>query len=130
MKRKRFPSDPPVQIALSSESQDQSYRVTDLPTIIPGGASRQTVWRWILAGILDPNGQRVRLKSTKVGGRRVVSRRDLDEFVARLNPPTASLTNNRASANYEADAARRARECGQALDALCGSSSRRKHEPP
>ena len=125
MQRNRFQSDPPARLAAPGESLEQSYRVRELPAIIPGGASRQAIWRWMLTGILDPNGERVRLNSTKVGGRRVVSHRDLIEFLRRLNPPTVALTNSGASTTNEADAARRAQEAGQALDAICGGARKR-----
>lgn len=125
MQRNRFQSDPPASLAAPGESLDQSYRVRDLPAIIPGGASRQAIWRWMLTGILDPHGERVRLNSSKVGGRRVVSHRDLIEFLRRLNPPTVAPTHGGASTTNKADAARRAQEAGKALDAICGGPRKR-----
>lgn len=130
MQRNRFQSDPPARLAAPGESLDQSYRVRDLPAIIPGGASRQAIWRWMLTGILDPHGERVRLNSTKVGGRRVVSQRDLIEFLRRLNPPTVAPTHGGPSSNNEADAARRAKEAGQALGAICGGGRKRLNRQP
>ena len=107
---------------------EEYFLVAELTRVIPWQPSVQTPWRWILAGILDRSGQRVRLASTKIGGRRVVSRADLDKFIARLN--TDNGPSNRPSRGQDSEESvtsdeSRARQAGHALDAMgCGPSKK------
>ncbi len=56
-----------------------------------------TVWRWIAEG---RGPAKTKLRSLKIGGRRVVARADLDAFLAALNP-TADTTPVRTPAARE-----------------------------
>jgi hypothetical protein len=47
--------------------------------------SFSTVWRWVLKGINGANGERVRLRAIRLGGRYLISERDLEEFTAALS---------------------------------------------
>lgn len=73
--------------------------------------SKATVWRYVLEGVLDANGCRVKLQSFKAGGRRFVRPEAIGEFIAALN---AESTSNPSLT----DAARRNSEVSRALDAL------------
>jgi hypothetical protein len=50
---------------------------------------RATVARWVRRGILAPDGRRVYLRAKRLGGRLMVTRNSLDEFLAALNPAAA-----------------------------------------
>ena len=47
---------------------------------------RSTVGRWVRRGVLAPDGRRVYLRARRLGGRLVVTREALDNFLAALNP--------------------------------------------
>lgn len=61
-----------------------SYTPIDrlLPQINP---SRATVHRWSTVGVVARDGERVKLRTTKIGGRVFVTDEDLAEFVRRTN---------------------------------------------
>ena len=104
----------------TDESPEQHFRIADLPDAIPGRPSVQAIWRWILTGILDSGGERIRLASTKIGGRRVVSRVNLDEFIARLNSGDETRRRQDGPKASTPDGSR-AQQAGHALDAMgCG----------
>ena len=44
-----------------------------------------TAWRWALRGIIAPGGERVRLETVRVGGRRVATEISLQTFLERIN---------------------------------------------
>jgi hypothetical protein len=44
-----------------------------------------TTWRWVLSGIVI-NGKRVKLRTVRLGGRRVTSTEELQRFFERCNP--------------------------------------------
>jgi hypothetical protein len=50
---------------------------------------RSTVGRWVLCGVLAPDGRRVYLRARRLGGRLVVTREALDAFLSALNPAEA-----------------------------------------
>jgi hypothetical protein len=81
--------------------------------LIPGRPSVQTVMRWILSGIQGPNGDRLKLASFKVAGRRYVTREGVAEFIAASN--SDDETQRKPSAT---EIARRSAEAGRALEAL------------
>jgi len=88
---------------------------------IPGRPHIATITRWRLTGVLDPSGERVKLRTTRVGGRHMISLADIERFLARLNADAAA-----DEAESEADIARRNRETRQALAALgIGSAVKR-----
>lgn len=80
---------------------------------IPGRPHLATITRWRLDGILAPDGERVRLRATRVGGRHMTSQADIAAFLGRLNADPAA-----DDPETEADIARRNRETRQALAAL------------
>jgi hypothetical protein len=45
-----------------------------------------TLWRWLLTGATAPDGSKVRLRGSKLGGRWLTSREALAEFSAALTP--------------------------------------------
>jgi Protein of unknown function (DUF1580) len=47
---------------------------------------QSTLLRWILQGSKGPNGERVRLKGRRIGGRWMVSREAIQRFMDRLTP--------------------------------------------
>ncbi len=68
--------------------------------------------RWSDRGVLDPNGNRVYLKTWRAGGQRVLTQASAEAFLAALNPgKSVSDVNND-------DTARRGREAGEALEKL------------
>ena len=89
--------------------------VTELPEHFPRlrgrKISKATAWRYVLDGVLDANGTRVRLRSFKAGGRRFVLPEAIGEFIAALNSESAI-------APSAAESARRNSEVSRALDAL------------
>lgn len=85
--------------------------LADVPSLVPGRPHRATITRWINTGIVGPSGERVRLRSTRVGGRVMVHVDDLARFLDRCNAP-------REDDETPADVTRRGREAGQALEAM------------
>ncbi len=80
---------------------------------IPGDPSNPTRTRWVLHGILNARGERVKLQAWKIGGRLMTTELAIDQFLERLNcnhvddhPPT------------DEEIVRRGREAGKALEAL------------
>jgi hypothetical protein len=45
-----------------------------------------TIWRWALKGLPAPDGQRVRLRASRLGARWITSTQALQEFTDRLTP--------------------------------------------
>lgn len=80
--------------------------------LIPGRPSNNTILRWMLVGIVGPDGERLKLDSFKVAGRRYTTREAVAAFIAASNgePPAPRET--------PADVARRSAEAGRALEAL------------
>ena len=111
----------PAKLDLATgKSPEQHFRIADLTDAIPGRPSVPAIWRWIVTGILDSGGERIRLASIKIGGRRVVSQANLDEFVALLN--SGGKTHRRQD-GPKADTTddSHAQQAGRALDAMgCG----------
>jgi hypothetical protein len=50
------------------------------------GVSFPTIWRWALKGLPGPDGQRVRLRASRLGARWITSVQALQEFTERLTP--------------------------------------------
>ena len=75
-----------------------SFPVPEVPSMFPGRPAIQTVWRWIREGVPGPNGERIKLDSFKVAGRRFVTRDAIDEFVRASNPVPAPIGANSPNA--------------------------------
>ena len=75
-----------------------SFPVPEVPSMFPGRPAIQTVWRWIRDGVPGPNGERIKLASFKVAGRRFVTRDAIDEFVRASNPVSAPIGANSLNA--------------------------------
>lgn len=78
---------------------------------IPGNPSNPTRTRWVLNGVLDGSGNRVKLQAWKVGGRLYTSDAAVERFLQRLNAD--------APASEADDAAERiGTQAGAALQSL------------
>jgi len=69
------------------------FPVKEAPSMFPGSPAVQTIWRWIREGIPGPNGDRIKLTSFKVAGRRFVTRNAIDEFIraSNVNPTQVDM---------------------------------------
>jgi hypothetical protein len=63
---------------------EQTLRIQEAAKI--AHVSFATLWRWILRGVPDPNGVRVRLEALRCGGKWLTSREALVRFAKRLTP--------------------------------------------
>lgn len=79
---------------------------------IPGDPCIATRTRWVLCGIKDPRGNRVKLRAWKVGGKLMTTRIAIDQFLSALNCEHID------DDETPADVTRRGREAGAALEAL------------
>lgn len=61
------------------------FPVIETPLMFPGCPAVQTIWRWIREGVPGPNGERIKLSSFKVAGRRFVTRDAIDRFIRDSN---------------------------------------------
>lgn len=59
--------------------------IAEAPHLVPGNPSLATLRRWQLDGVLSARGERIKLQTTRIGGRVYVSRRAIDEFLQALN---------------------------------------------
>lgn len=67
-----------------------------------------TVMRWANDGVRGPNGERVRLATLRVGGRRLVTLAALEQFLATLNADSDDSTESSAEAAHRHFEVRRA----------------------
>ena len=67
------------------------FPVTEAPSLFPGRPAVQTIWRWIREGIPGPHGDRIKLHSFKVAGRRFVTRDAIDAFIRASNDEPATI---------------------------------------
>lgn len=104
----------PLAGGLPVTTPSHGHLIAELPAVIDGHPSRPTIWRWILEGILAPNGERVKLSSLKVGGRRIVTNEAIAEFLAAIN---ATPTED-ADGDIPAGEKPPGQSVGRALDAL------------
>ena len=79
-----------------------SFPVPEVPSMFPGRPAIQTVWRWIREGVPGPNGERLKLASFKVAGRRFVTRDAIDEFIRASNAAPAPIGANSLDAREAA----------------------------
>lgn len=82
----------------------------------PGRPSLQCVNRWMNTGVMGPGGQRIRLRSVKIGGRRYIPESAIAEFIEACNAEPSGRPQNDAVS--EAQAAQRAAAASKALEAL------------
>lgn len=76
--------------------------------LIPGRPHLATIWRWATRGVRG-----VRLATVHISGRRMTTPQAIEEFLAELN-----AGNPATQADLDADAARRAKQAGDALGRL------------
>ena len=69
---------------MESILSEQTLRIQEAAKI--AHVSFATLWRWILRGVPDPNGVRVRLEALRCGGKWLTSREALERFAKRLTP--------------------------------------------
>lgn len=60
--------------------EDAYISLTDVAKYAPGRPSANCVWRWCRRGVLARNGERIRLKHVRIGGKIFTTRRWLDDF--------------------------------------------------
>lgn len=102
-----------MSATLISRNHDDYIELRKLPEFIPGRPNKSTVFRWVQSGVNAPDGERIRLRSTRIGGRIFARLADLEQFLARLN-----ADHNDTPAETDADRLRRSREAAAALEAM------------
>lgn len=90
---------------------DDFVSINDARGFFPGRPSLSTLWRWSLQGVKGPNGDRVKLRTIKSGGRVFVSREAVDAFLAAMNGDAEPQ-------ETETEVTRRSREARAALEKL------------
>jgi hypothetical protein len=65
--------------------------IAEIRGVLPRPVDRATVARWIARGLRTADGRRVRLAAERLGGRLVVTREALDEFLAALNSTSGAV---------------------------------------
>lgn len=98
---------------LVTRDHDDFVELRRLPDFIPGRPNKSTVFRWVQSGVNAPDGERIRLRSTRIGGRIFARLSDLEAFLRRLNQ-----TDEDTPQETDADQLRRSREAGAALERL------------
>ena len=64
----------------SQEISDDHISLTEVAKIAPGRPTPSCVWRWCRKGVLARNGDRIRLRHVRVGGKIFTRRGWLKEF--------------------------------------------------
>lgn len=77
---------------LEHGSNEEFIAINDVPKVLPGRPHISTVWRWCLRGVKGHT-----LKSTMIGGRRYISKADLDDFIECLSTSTAPEIHSKAT---------------------------------
>jgi Protein of unknown function (DUF1580) len=70
---------------IESLSDDEVYTFPQVTQIVPFRPNVSTIWRWSSRGVGG-----IKLTTIRVGGRRYVTRRALDEFLCQLNRANGS----------------------------------------
>ena len=95
-----------MDLASSSTLTDKprfGHAVTEIASGL--GRHTATVYTWIKAGVIGPDGNRVFLKAQRIGGRLYVPEANLQRFIDELNPPPGPATVAAASSrNHAAEA--------------------------
>jgi hypothetical protein len=99
-------------VSQAQEGMSFARAATFLPVRNGKRTHASTLMRWANDGVRGPSGDRIRLETLRVGGRRLVTMAALNRFLTRLN---ADVVADEATAD---DAARRAKQSGKALEAL------------
>jgi hypothetical protein len=73
-----------------------------------------TIWRWIVDGVLLPDGTRIRLEAARLGGRWLTSEQALARFIERQTPQLTNQTSPPAASAQQLAA----EKAGQELVAL------------
>ncbi len=63
---------------------DEQLSLAEAAKIAPGRPSTNCIWRWCRKGVLARDGQRVRLKHTRIGGKIYTTAQWIEEFGQRL----------------------------------------------
>lgn len=98
-------------------SLTEPIAINDVSGLLPGRPSAQAVHRWHAKGLIGPDGNRVRLRTIKIGGRRFVEPSDLRHFMAALQSTSDTVASTDRAADGD-DSARRAEAADQALQHL------------
>ena len=79
------------------------------PPLVPGAPHVGTIIRWALKGVkVGPSGERIKLATKKIGGRRFTSQESIEEFIERVSgEPAKQETLSRQRAEDIAAAERR-----------------------
>jgi hypothetical protein len=59
--------------------------LSEVGACFPKRPSPATLWRWVLSGVKGPNGERIKLQSIRIAGRRYVRRSAVAEFIRAWN---------------------------------------------
>lgn len=70
---------------LSTQRSDRKIRLVDLARIHPSRISMRTLRRWVSSGLLNRYGDRVVLRSIKIGGERYTTVEWYEQFIEELN---------------------------------------------
>jgi hypothetical protein len=100
---------------MRQHDEDEIDRDRDIPLAearFPGAPHVATVWRWATRGVIR-NGQSVRLRTIKCGGRTFTKQAWADEFVAACNADNPSHQPSPTAVR-----ARRQRQAAAAMQAL------------
>lgn len=100
-------------VELAQEGMSYAQAATFVPRRNGKRVHASTVMRWGNDGVIGPDGERIRLETLRVGGRRLVTLAALEKFLSKLNADSPADDDE-----SEADIARRNRETRQALAAL------------
>lgn len=100
-------------VELAQEGMSYAQAATFVPQRNGKRAHASTVMRWAHDGVIGPDGERIRLATLKVGGRRLITLAALEDFLAKLNADSPA-----DDAPSDADVARRNRETRKALEAI------------
>ncbi len=84
---------------------------------LPGRPSAQAVFRWHNKGLIGANGERIKLDTIKIGGRRFVEPAALESFLAALQEAPEPAA-EKASQVGDREAARRAEAADAALESM------------
>src|ERR1051326_8754025 len=79
------------EVSMIDLTQEKPVPLDEAAKLFPPARGGQrchlsTVLRWILKGSRGPNGERVRLEATRLGGRWMTSREAIQRFAERLTP--------------------------------------------
>jgi hypothetical protein len=100
-------------VELAQEGMSYAQAATFVPPRNGRRVHASTVMRWGSDGVIGPDGERIRLATLRVGGRRLITLDALEDFLAKLNADSPA-----DARESETDIARRNRETREALRAV------------